>query len=512
MRILFFAFFTMIIFLVDPALAQQSTSTPDKEQYVPRSDYEQLKKEFDSLKKTVEQMQQQKVVTTTIIQVPQTETKPVEQENKKIVINPGSKLEPGWERVRNPNWMDPGKVGSRNARIAKFGDMDFYMGVDTVGRVQALRESHVADTVGASSVISNGHLSSGFQTAFGNLSFLADSPDMELYFSIFIASRPHPDMMQGDEGYVIFHNLPDLLGGSKLAHDLFDNVNIKAGQFEVDYGDAHYLRSDNARVQQNPLIGNFVVDPRSSEVGMEAYSSDKDGSPIGWLAGFGSGGEEEDFSKDHGMSLHAKVWDKQIEGLRPSASVYWVDQSNGSPSTTRTNMFRSDRSGGPYGGVLDDGSAPGQVFVGNGQRVLASQFDLTWTKGKNELYGNFGYVQDTDTNGNGFGTPSDKWLYYAAEAKHNLTPRLYLATRFSGATAMELTSLSDLSSDVRSHGMVDRIQIGGGYWLNKMTLLKVEYVYQCYHDFKNNAEQVSGVDAWDDPSFYGLLTEVSIAF
>ena len=92
--------------------------------------------------------------------------------------------------------------------------------------------------------------------------------------------------------------LKNSFGRSNFGHELFDNVHIKAGNLKMDYGDAHYLRSDNARVQQNPLIGNYVVDPRSSEVGMgEVYSSDKDGSPFGWLAGLGSGGEEEDFQQ-----------------------------------------------------------------------------------------------------------------------------------------------------------------------------------------------------------------------
>ena len=473
--------------------------------YVPRAEYERLQQAFEELKQQVQQIQQQ--------QVSQTAAHgrlPVTPTPKGLDLLPAGELTPGWERVRAPGWMGPGHLERMSARIARAGEMDLYMGLDTVGRFQWLSQGHVADTVGSDSTLS-GPLSPGFQTAYGNFSFLADfEQDMEVYFNVFIADSPHPDKLQGDEGYLLIRRLPDSLGETPRLRSLFDNVDIKAGQFELDFGDAHYRRSLNAAVQHNPLIGNYVVDPRAAEIGLE-LSSDEGRFPVNWLIGVGSGGEAQDFQKNHALSLHGKLWGHPVERLRTSSSIYWVDHSD-TPTSSRTNMFRTNRSGGAYAGVLDNGISPGDVFPVAGQHVLATQFDATWEDDPVELYGHLGWVQDSDNNGDTSGTPRSSWFYYATEGIYHFTDRLYAAARYSGASALRLVSAASSSRDVNSGGLVHRIQLGGGYWLTKTVLTKLEYVYQLYNGFDASGSQVSGVDAWLDPSFHGVLAEVSFAF
>ena len=190
-----------------------------------------------------------------------------------------------------------------------------------------------------------------------------------------------------------------------------------------------------------------------------------------------------------------------------------MDQSKTpSGSSSRTNLFRANRSGGPYAGILDNSSAPGEVFPVTGKRVLATQVDATWEGNPVEWYGHFGWVQDGDNNGNLSDSPRTSWLYYAAEGSHHFTPRLYGALRYSGAATLRLVSAADSSRDVGSDGLVHRIQLGGGYWLTKTVLLKAEYVYQLYSGFSSNSSQVSGVDVWRHPHFNGVITEASFAF
>ncbi|MDP3703170.1 MAG: hypothetical protein Q8R78_02125, partial [Candidatus Omnitrophota bacterium] len=397
-------------------------------QYVPRAEYERLKQEFDALKKQVQQIQQQQAS-----RISENEGAASIQKSEGFALLPDGELTPGWERVRAPGWMGPGHLERMNARIAQVGEMDLYMGLDTVGRFQWLGQGHVADTVGSDSVLS-GPLSPGFQTAYGNFSFLADfEKQMEVYFNVFIADSPHPDKLQGDEGYMLIRQLPDALGETRLATAIFDNIDVKAGQFELDFGDAHYRRSLNAAVQHNPLIGNYVIDPRSTEIGLEV-SSDAGRFPVNWLIGVGSGGEAQDFQKNHALSLHGKLWGHPTEHLRTSSSIYWTDQSD-TPTSSRSNLFRANRSGSPYAGVLDNSSAAGDVLPVEGQRVLATQFDATWEDDPVELYGHFGWVQDGDTNGDSSGSPRTSWLYYAAEGSYHFTDRLYGALRYSGASA-----------------------------------------------------------------------------
>ncbi len=520
MRAVNFLATAAILFSASPvAFGQQAAEGEASGQYVPRSEYERLKKDFETLKEQVAQIQQQTSITTekpvqhstqSREQVLKEAKEPEQKQGFELL--PSSELTPGWERIRAPGWMGPGRRASKGVRIARAGDMDLFMGLDTVGRFQYLTQRNVKDTVGSDSVLS-GQLSPGFQTAFGNLSFLADfDKQMEVYFDMFIADRPHQDHPQGDEGYILLRSLPDPLGDTPLVKAVFDTIDVKAGQFELDFGDAHYRRSLNATVQRNPLIGNYVIDPRDTEIGMEV-SSDEGRFPVNWLVGVGSGSDTEDFQKNHGPSLHGKLWAYPLKQLRTSSSIYWVDQSKTpSGSSSRTNLFRANRSGGPYAGVLDNSSAPGEVFPVTGKRVLATQVDATWEGDPVEWYGHFGWVQDGDNNGNLSGSPRTSWLYYAAEGSYHFTPRLYGALRYSGAAAQRLVAAADSSRDVGSDGLVHRIQLGGGYWLTKTVLLKGEYVYQLYSGFSSTGSQVSGVDVWRHPHFQGVLAEASFAF
>jgi len=504
-----------------PVSAQASDRSDEPKEYVPRSEYDQLKKAFerqredyDQLKKDVAKLKEAQQKSEAVS--PQEPAKLARNVEGKAVPSPGlqilppSEIIPGWERARAPGWMTPSRLYSKSVRIANMNDVNLYMGLDTVGRLQALAQHNVRDTV--SNKISSGTLRSGFQTAYGNMSFLADfNKQMEVYFDIFLADKPHQDYLQGDEGYMLIRDLPGPVGDIPWVKAIFDKVDVKAGQFETDFGDAHYRRSINAIVQRNPLVGDYLIDPRATEVGMEIYTND--GAlpvPVGLLVGFGSGGDTGDFKKGHQYSVHGKVWAEPIEKLRTSASVYAVDQSGN--TTSVTNLFRANRSGGAYAGIFTDGTSPGDITSGAGKQVFASQFDLTWEGNPVELYSHIGWFQDTDTNGSVAGTPTESWLYYAAEGIYRFNKRLYAAARYSGAAAGRLVSATNSTRDVHSAGVAHRIQVGGGYWLAKTVLLKAEYVYQIFKGFKSDASQVAGVDAWNDPSFDGVITEVSFSF
>jgi hypothetical protein len=59
---------------------------------------------------------------------------------------------------------------------------------------------------------------------------------------------------------------------------------------------------------------------------------------------------------------------------------------------------------------------------------------------------------------------------------------------------------------------VQRIQVGGGFWLSKNLLMKVEYVTQKYSGFTEGQVVNNNVAAWRDPSFSGVISEVSFSF
>ena len=102
---------------------------------------------------------------------------PQDAEDRKFELFPESELKPGWERVRAADWMSLGRLGQFGVQIARAGSMDLYMGLDTVGRVFAWDQSNVED-----GGIAPGSLEPGFDTAFGNVSFLADFSFMAGWF------------------------------------------------------------------------------------------------------------------------------------------------------------------------------------------------------------------------------------------------------------------------------------------------------------------------------------------
>ncbi|MFA9478133.1 hypothetical protein ACERK3_07455 [Phycisphaerales bacterium AB-hyl4] len=467
--------------LVTGALGAGLLATPGQAQddYVPRAEHEQLRADMETLRLRLDGVEQQA----------EQPAAPAEARQRDGFMLDTGDFKPGWERVRYDGWMEHGKLDEMSVQIGRGGPIDLYMGLQTAGRLQYLQQRNVE----INGVGQRGSLSPGFQTAWGSVDFLADLYDggLEVYFDLYLSSPTSADKLQGHEGYMIMRHIPGTEG--TLLGNLFEVVNVKAGQFEIDFGDNRYRRTDNARSQRNILIGNHVVDPKTTEIGMEVFNAEPD--VFNWLVGFGSGSETGGFDPGRGFSTHGKLW-ANLGDLRVAGSAYYVDHA--SDTGVRSNLFRTSRGGGVYQGVLT-GDSPGQVFAGGGQSVLAFQGDLTWILNDLELYGNVGWVRD-DANAGG----RDEWLYYGVEGAYYLTPRMHLAARYSGAAAQRLAGES-------SSGLVHRGQIGGGYWLYDTVLVKAEYVHQLYDGF-STGQRVSGVDAWNDPSFTGFMMEVSFGF
>lgn len=378
-----------------------------------------------------------------------------------------------------------------------------YMTLATVGTAQALTQQNVYNAAGAQLA----QLSPGMQTAFGDLGFLGEfgkQSEIEMYFDLYLASRNHPSQTYGDQGYLLIRGIPQNLGRPRLLKAIFDKVDFKAGAFLVDFGDQESHRSNNAIVQSNPLVGNFVIDPNFVSVGVQVQS--KPGR-FGWLVGMTNGTNTEDFQSGRGNALNAKVYANPIKPLRASFSFYTVnhDETPATGGSTAT-LFSGNRSGERYGAVLGGGQAPGGVLPQAGKDVRAGQFDLTWNGSSPiKLYGHIGQTTDKDTNGNLPGHPEETWRYYAGDVVYRFTPAVYAAVRYSAADALKIRGND-------SNGRVDRIQLGGGLWLTKNMLAKIEYVTQKYRGFGQGEMVNNGIQAWRDPSFKGVVSEVSFAF
>ncbi len=410
----------------------------------------------------------------------------------------------------NRLYPDIGKKNDVTFEIGKKDHLTLNMGLLTASRFQALNQSgaFVTDhSTDQTQHVKLDGLTPGLQTPFGDIEFLATyDKDVEVYFDLFLASREHETTTYGHEGFILLRHLPGPLAGFAPTDFLFDYINVKAGAFEIDYGDQTYRRSANARTQNNPLIGNSVVDPETTEIGVEVFN---DENRVNWLLGVSNGDTQSGFNDGKGYAAHAKLWAYPLESLRLALSGYYSDHTGdgtGYPTGgTKSRLFTGNRTGGAYSGLFAGGHSPGQVLLANGQKVMAGQFDLTGRWGPLEVYGNAGYSEDGDTNGDAAGTPKESWEYHTAELVWHFNKDFYAAARYSGARAMKL-------KDHDSSGKVDRVQGGLGFWLIDGLLLKGEYVYQRYADFKEADGNVSDVEAWHNPSFNGAVFEASYQF
>jgi hypothetical protein len=381
-----------------------------------------------------------------------------------------------------------------------------YMTLATVGTAQALDHENVFDTKGQPLA----KVSPGFQNAFGDLGFIAKfgkNQEIEVVFDMYLSSRNHPSQTYGNEGYIVLRGVPENLQGLKFLEPILNKVDIKAGHMLVDFGDAAQHRTNNAIAQKNPLVGNFVIDPNIVSIGMQASS--KPGSRFGWLVGASNGTTTEDWNVGRGFAYNGKLIFYPVKALRTSVSYIGTDQSDNPTKAaggSSMQMFTGNRSGERYAGVLGGGQAPGNVFPQAGEKFSAAQFDVTFNNGSPiELYGHYGMTQDLDINGSAAGTPEEKWTYFAGDMVYRFTPAIYGAVRYSNASTSQLAGN-------HSDGKVDRVQVGGGLWLTKNLLVKMEYVNQQYDGFAEGQIVNNGIQAWKNPSFSGVISEVSFSF
>lgn len=385
-------------------------------------------------------------------------------------------------------------TAQEEARTAEDDYPRFRFGLAAATAFQDLQDDNISGTYGK--------LGAGFQAAVGNLFIGVDVTDgIFVYTELYLSSTHHPGYIMDREGYLRVDHLPEGWGFERL----FEHIDIKAGHFEMDFGNQRLYRSDGGQVQMNPLIGNYLVDPNTVEAGIEVIGRE---GLFEWLVGFSSGVTTENFLADKGFAYHAKLSlgpeRTTVLGYpawKVSASAYRADHSGtptGYPNRgSWTELFAGNRSGSKYAAVVGGGPDAGQLNVGKGQDVLAWQADAEYNTDRFRLYGHFGRAMDSDVNGSDPGEPEDSWDYYGVESAFHLTPSVYVAGRYSGARTDMFAG--EAQPDV---GSFSRYQVGGGVWLTRGILLKAEYVHQECADFVTQPYS-------DHPHFSGFVLEGS---
>jgi hypothetical protein len=383
-----------------------------------------------------------------------------------------------------------------------------------------------------------------FSLAMANLylnTYLADG--VTLNFTLYLASKHHNETwVKG--GFIQFDKLPFIK--LDLLDDIMKFTTIKMGAMEVNYGDAHYRRSDGGNAIYNPFMENYIMDEFATEVGAEADFHIKDFIAVAAITDGELNGnlQQIDLTKNpasngsHNPAFVGKLgYDKQLDEklrVRISGSAYYTA---GSVSNT---LFGGDRTGSNYSGVMYV-AGPGTTTAFNGRYnpglsdklltgmgnlfikytpieglSLESFSTLEQAKGRNttELKERIANQVATDLvvrfgkHENFFvGVRYNKVSADAAAtaAIAAIAAKPAVVDPVLGVTALAVKAVPGVAAIPAYTAGINRLAVSAGWFVTKNILAKVEYVNQTYSGFPT-------ANIYDGAEFHGLTAEAAIAF
>jgi hypothetical protein len=281
--------------------------------------------------------------------------------------------------------------------------------------------------------------------------------------------------------------------------DIMKYVTIRAGHFEINYGDAHFRRSDNGNAIRNALIGNYIMDAFTTEVGSEVYVRANGFMLMGGMTGGESRGMITSPEKRAPSYLLKGGFDKQLREhlrFRLTASEYATS------SSVSNTLFSGDRAGSRYYDVLENTTSTetAQAWSGAIQPGLKNSIH-SWVVnpfvqcGGFEFFGNFEQAK-----GRAAGeTDNRTWKQNVGEVVYRFLPdqRVFVAARYNTVKGQLTVGTPDVT--------VNRTQLGGGWFITPNVLLKGEHVDQKYLDFPTTDIRSGG-------KFNGWMVEGVVAF
>lgn len=328
-------------------------------------------------------------------------------------------------------------------------------------------------------------LKNNFNLPTANLNLTADlAPGIQIFINNYMSSRHHNEAWV-EGGYLTIDHMPFL----PAADNIMKFITIKAGVMMPDYGDAHYFRSNNAAVLQNPFVGNWVMDAFTNNPGLEIMFRNNG---LIALVGANNGrmnyGRGNDLGED--LVFNWKLgYDTNInEDLRVRGSVSGYHVGEGHSGST---LWGGDRAGARYYNVMQLATAEGDNFrsgrwdPGSGQTEMNSYMANLFV----QIYGLevFGIYE----NMKGIRSNNDQHFTQTAIQVIYRLGSFYVGTR--------LNQLND-----NNDSKVNRVNVGGGWNMTNNVLVKLDYVSQKYEGAAHGSI--------DEGKFNGLVLEAAISF
>jgi len=365
-------------------------------------------------------------------------------------------------------------------------------------QVQNLDHKTTAIPVVANGVNANqlADIGFGFNNEGANLYVNAQlAPGIRIALTSYLSSRHHNETWVKD-GYIQMDQSPIGWAPAKM---LFEIATIRVGHMEINYGDAHFRRSDNGNAIYNPFVGNYILDAFTTEIGAEVYL--KPGSVIAMAAVTGGEIRGTVLSPgQRGPTFIGKLGvDRQVQKdlrVRLTGSMY---KTNKSMSNT---LYGGDRAGSRYFWVMENTAATengnatsGYINPGFKNRVLALQLNPFVKFHGAEVFG----VIEQSKGRASTEAVDRKWNQYAVDAIYRFMPdeKLFVGARYNKAEG-NLLGIADKVG-------ADRYQVSAGWFILPGLMAKGEYVSQKYTGYPTTNIKNGG-------RFNGLMFEGVVAF
>jgi hypothetical protein len=359
---------------------------------------------------------------------------------------------------------------------AEFNGFKLEFGASFTSQVQNLTHTNTAAPNIVSGVNTNqlADIGFGFNNSTANLALNAQlMPGVRVALTSYLSSRHHNETWVKD-GYIQVDQSPVDLLPLKM---LFEIATVRVGHMEINYGDAHFRRSDNGNAMYNPFVGNYILDAFTTEIGGEVYL--KTGGVI--AMGAITGGEIRGTvltPGQRGPSLIGKLGvDREVRKnlrVRVTGSMYRTDKALSS------TLYGGDRAGSRYYWVMENTQATesanftsGLINPGFRNKVTALQLNPFVKFRGLEV---FGVIERAE--GKASAETSERiWNQYAADVVYRFFPReqAYAGVRYNKAEG----ALAGIPNDVGAN----RWQVAGGWFVNPHILMKAEYVRQEYQGY-----------------------------
>ncbi len=348
-------------------------------------------------------------------------------------------------------------------------------------------------TVDQNQLIRIGH---GFNNESANLYLNAQmAKGIRVALTSYLSSRHHNETWVKD-GYLLVDDSP--IAWEPL-QNLMQLVTVKAGHFEINYGDSHFRRTDNGNAMYNPFVGNLIMDAFTTEVGGEVYVRLGSVMAMGGMTGGEVRGQLTVPQKRAPSFLGKLGFDRQVSSdlrVRLTSSLYTTKHS------ANNTLYSGDRGGSRYFDVMENTTSTesAQAWSGAIQPGLSDKITATvinpFVKFRGlELFGNI----ERATGKKLTETKDRTWNQLSGDVVYRFLPgeQVWVGARYN--TVNGTLAATDPKETV------NRVQASAGWFITPGVMLKGEYVTQKYNGFLPTDQRSGG-------KFGGYVFEGVVAF